>query len=113
MTDPVEELVRALTLAEDVLSRFPFSAEIWPNGTHPNAGIEQIRSALSRFNAEMGKGVWVPREPTEAMLEAAFDPALKPSAEWAYPAWRQSWLDAFRAAWPRMIAAINPEGNDE
>jgi hypothetical protein len=41
------EMRRALELADDVLSRFPYSAELWPNGTHPNAGIAQIRAALS------------------------------------------------------------------
>ena len=41
-----EKLVVALRLAEDVLSRFPFTSEIWPDGTHPNTGIEQIRQAL-------------------------------------------------------------------
>lgn len=41
-------LIAALTLAEDVLSRFPYSAELWPDGTHPNAGITQIRAALAK-----------------------------------------------------------------
>ncbi len=38
----------ALKLAEDVLARFPFTAEIWPDGTHPNTGIEQIRAAIAK-----------------------------------------------------------------
>jgi hypothetical protein len=42
-----DALVKALTLAEDVLSRRPFSTEIWPNGMHPQEGIEQIRAALA------------------------------------------------------------------
>ena len=42
-----DALVKALTLAEDILSRRPFSAEIWPNGMHPQEGIEQIRAALA------------------------------------------------------------------
>ncbi|HJR83475.1 MAG TPA: hypothetical protein VJ775_06065 [Sphingomicrobium sp.] len=42
------EMLEALKLAEDVLSRFPFSAEIWPNGSHPNAGIQQIRDAIAK-----------------------------------------------------------------
>lgn len=36
----------ALELAEDVLSRAPFSNQIWPNGMHPHFGIEKIRAAL-------------------------------------------------------------------
>ena len=44
--DRIEELTKALTLAEDVLSRFPFSTAIWPNGMHPQIGITQIRAAL-------------------------------------------------------------------
>lgn len=44
-------LIEALTLAEDVLSRFPYSAELWPNGTHPNAGIEKIRAAITLATA--------------------------------------------------------------
>lgn len=39
-------MYEALILAEDVLARFPFTSEIWPNGTHPNTGIEQIRAAI-------------------------------------------------------------------
>lgn len=42
----IKELEGALRLAEDVLSRAPFSTGIWPNGMHPNAGIEKIRDAL-------------------------------------------------------------------
>jgi len=42
-----EALVAALTLAEDVLSRAPFSTTIWPNGMHPQAGIDRIREALA------------------------------------------------------------------
>jgi hypothetical protein len=48
--DGAQEIRRlrvALTLAEDVLSRAPFSNAIWPNGMHPNKGISVIRSALS------------------------------------------------------------------
>lgn len=41
-------LRKALTLAEDVLARAPYSTELWPNGTHPNTGIEQIRAALAQ-----------------------------------------------------------------
>jgi hypothetical protein len=37
----------ALELAEDVLSRAPFSAAIWPNGMHPQRGITKIRDALA------------------------------------------------------------------
>jgi len=42
------DLLAALNLAEDVLARFPFTSEIWPNGTHPNSGIEQIRAAIAK-----------------------------------------------------------------
>lgn len=42
------EMLAALVLAEDVLARFPFSSEIWPNGTHPNTGIAQIRAAIAK-----------------------------------------------------------------
>lgn len=46
------ELFVALAIAEDVLSRSPYSSAIWPNGTHPQVGIEQIRSALARARGE-------------------------------------------------------------
>ena len=47
MTDADLKTIReALALAEDVLSRRPFSAGIWPNGMHPATGIEKIREAL-------------------------------------------------------------------
>jgi hypothetical protein len=42
-----EQLRAALTLAEDVLSRAPYSTEIWPNGMHPQTGIETIRAAIT------------------------------------------------------------------
>jgi hypothetical protein len=41
-----DALQEALTLAEDVLSRSPFSNHMWPNGIHPQIGMEQIRAAL-------------------------------------------------------------------
>lgn len=41
----------ALKLAEDVLSRSPFSTQMWPNGMHPNTGIEQIRAAIAKAEA--------------------------------------------------------------
>lgn len=40
-------LVEALKLAEDVLSRAPFSTGFWPNGMHPQTGIDQIRDAIT------------------------------------------------------------------
>ena len=43
----IRELTEALVLAEDVLSRAPFSTALWPNGVHPQRGIEAIRAALS------------------------------------------------------------------
>jgi hypothetical protein len=42
-----DALVAALTLAEDILSRAPFSNALWPNGMHPMTGITQIRDALA------------------------------------------------------------------
>ena len=42
----IAKLREALTLAENVLSRAPFSTQIWPDGTHPQRGITKIRSAL-------------------------------------------------------------------
>jgi hypothetical protein len=42
------ELLGALKLAEDALSRSPFSTQMWPNGTHPNAGIVMIRAAIAK-----------------------------------------------------------------
>jgi hypothetical protein len=42
------DLLAALTLAEDVLSRAPFSTGLWPNGMHPNVGIEAIRAAIAK-----------------------------------------------------------------
>ncbi len=41
-----KRLRAALILAEDVLSRSPFSNHMWPNGMHPQVGMEQIRAAL-------------------------------------------------------------------
>lgn len=45
--EEIEQLREALVLAEDILSRAPFSTEIWPNGMHPQKGIGIIRAALS------------------------------------------------------------------
>lgn len=42
------EMLAALKLAEDVLSRAPFSTNIWPNDMHPNTGIAQIRRAIAK-----------------------------------------------------------------
>lgn len=42
------ELLAALRLAEDVLARFPFTSEIWPDGTHPQTGVTQIRDAIKK-----------------------------------------------------------------
>lgn len=59
MTDPVEELVAALKAAIGKLA-------IMENATRSSEVAEvheQCRRAISRFNAERGKGVWVPREP--------------------------------------------------
>jgi Lar family restriction alleviation protein len=36
----------ALILAEDTLSRSPFSTMIWPNDVHPQTGITKIRDAI-------------------------------------------------------------------
>lgn len=40
------DLLAALELAEDALSRSPFSTQIWPNDVHPQTGISQIRAAI-------------------------------------------------------------------
>lgn len=60
------DLLGALILAEDVLSRFPFSSEIWPNGTHPNTGIERIRAAIQKATSPLAtagpEGGRVPQE---------------------------------------------------
>jgi hypothetical protein len=40
----------ALELAEDVLSRAPFSTGFWPNGMHPQTGIDKIRDAIRSLN---------------------------------------------------------------
>lgn len=49
-----EAMEAALRLAEDVLSRAPFSTGMWPNGMHPQTGIEIIRSALPPIPGEVG-----------------------------------------------------------
>jgi hypothetical protein len=49
--DRIEALEAALLLAEDVLSRFPFSTAMWPNGMHPQIGIDIIRTALNKKRA--------------------------------------------------------------
>lgn len=43
----IGRLEAALRLAEEVLSRAPFSTEIWPGGMHPQQGITIIREALA------------------------------------------------------------------
>ena len=45
-----QEVREALELAEDVLSRRPFSTEIWPNGMHPQTGITKIREAIASLS---------------------------------------------------------------
>lgn len=48
---PSPDTVReALELAEDVLSRAPFSNAIWPNGVHPQTGITKIRDAIAALS---------------------------------------------------------------
>ena len=47
--------LEALILAEDVLSHRPWSAEIWPDGTHPMGGITKIRNAIEALIAQNGK----------------------------------------------------------
>jgi len=49
--DPAPLVVEALTIAEDVLSRSPYSTAIWPNGMHPQTGIEKIRAALASLSS--------------------------------------------------------------
>ena len=65
--DPVEELVRALEpIADDTYSllRFEDEDEIDYFLRWIKTLKKQTRAAISRFNAERGDGVWVPREPT-------------------------------------------------
>ena len=92
---PVEELVDALGDMIDIAS------ESDNKSLEDRRLIEQAKVKLSRFNAERGDGVWVPREPTEAMMKA-----------------HQAYCDTRHAsgnsptavgAWRAMIAAINPE----
>jgi hypothetical protein len=42
---------KALVVAEDILSRAPFSTGILPNGMHPQTVISQIREAISLTSA--------------------------------------------------------------
>ena len=56
------DVVEALTIAEDTLSRFPFSSEIWPNGMHPNTGIGKIRDALAALSSAPVSGGGGPPE---------------------------------------------------
>jgi hypothetical protein len=53
----VKQMREALTLAEDILSRAPFSTGIWPNGMHPQRGIKQIRESLNEAWGP-GSGNW-------------------------------------------------------
>jgi hypothetical protein len=43
----IKRLRESLILAEDVLSRAPFSTGIWPNGMHPQRGMQQIRDTIT------------------------------------------------------------------
>lgn len=45
------DLLAALILAEDVMSRVPFSDQMWPTGMHPMTGISQIRAAIAKAGA--------------------------------------------------------------
>ena len=47
---PTPTVLAALMLAEDVLSRSPFSTDIWPNGAHPNTSIKKIRDAIKSLS---------------------------------------------------------------
>lgn len=51
-----DALVKALTLAQDILSRRPFSDALWPNGMHPQIVITQIRDALALVGTVTGGG---------------------------------------------------------
>ena len=50
-------IVKALELAEDVLSQAPMSTMIWPNGVHPQTGITTIRNALASARASLRSDV--------------------------------------------------------
>ena len=74
-TSPVSaNALAALELAEDVLSRAPFSTDIWPNGVHPNTGIKQIRSAIADLRGHAQTPV----------LPVAWRWRHGPSGHWAY-----------------------------
>lgn len=45
-------VLEALELAEDVLSRSPFSTGIWPNGVHPQTGVTKLRDAIALIKGE-------------------------------------------------------------
>jgi hypothetical protein len=46
-TPQARAVTEALEIAEDALSRAPFSTAILPNGMHPQVVIEKIRAALA------------------------------------------------------------------
>ncbi len=107
---PVDELMRAL---EDISRR----AETASRGGWRSWAIGRANKALNRFNAERGDGVWVPREPTEAMLKASWDQtaAATPAERMANELCdtKTAHMHKMRRRYRAMIAAINPEGNDE
>ncbi len=92
MTGVVEELAEALQALLDF------------RGGVDVANREQARRVLARFNAERERGVWVPREPTEAMIQSLVATLRKPAFG---P--RGDALAIYRA----MIAAINPESGHD
>ncbi len=40
-------MLEALVYIEDLLSRRPFSSELWPSGEHPQVVIDKIRNAIT------------------------------------------------------------------
>jgi hypothetical protein len=42
------DMLAALIVCEDVLSRAPLSTQLWPDGTHPNTGIALIRATIAK-----------------------------------------------------------------
>ncbi len=118
MTGVVEELAEALKelLRFRLVERNEISSPL-------GSAVKAARLAISRFNAERGDGVWVPREPTKdhilTMAFAAFKSTFIGDADAAWCSMsndrrnmRILRLAEARAAFAALIAAINPEGND-
>lgn len=47
-----DELLEMVVFIEDLLSRRPFSSELWPGGEHPRTIIDKIRELIERMGHE-------------------------------------------------------------